>query len=151
MITGAYRFLLLGQGQSSPHGTCEPRIYPTSRERSSVSGLHYNLEDNFCCLVEGGYVVDSRKLYEDHFDVALKQLVSGPMADETLPPGMFCREWNKIEPYVEGMELRGFDFVSLDVFVSLWRKAGSRTGRRKGDTIEWDDGTVEAIKVGRGQ
>lgn len=149
MITGPYRFVLMGQGESSPHGQCEPQVHGTSTSRSSVSGLHYSLEDNYCCLVEGGYVVDNREVYKTNAEAAYRQLVSGPMADETLPPGQFCRTFNQIEPYVEGMELRGFDFVSLDVFVSLWRKVGSRTGRRQGDNIMWDDGSVEAIRPGR--
>lgn len=149
MITGPYRLVLLGQGESSPHGTCVPRVYPTSSERSSVSGLHYSLEDNFCCLVEGGYVVDNRALYKNNFEVACRQLVSGPMADETLPPGKMSRAYNDICPYEEGMEVRGMDYVSLDVYVSLWRKVGSRTGRRQGDNILWDDGTIEAIRPGR--
>jgi hypothetical protein len=40
---------------------------------------------------------------------------------------------------------RGLDRCSLREYTEMWRSAGARVGRRMGDQIHWEDGTVEQI------
>lgn len=96
-------------------------------------------------LAEGGVVVDKRSVPIARL---VELSVSGPMLKESLPAGtkdVFSFDERKPVPVVEGEKLGGFDYIALDVYLNIWRKAGARIGKRVADAIHWEDGEVYPI------
>jgi len=107
---------------------------------------------------EGGVVVDK---WNVPFGKGANLVVNGPMVKLGLPPGTIEKFSETIsDVMLMGLEgefqtmaqhkhknpkWSGFDYISLDLYLDLWRRAGARIGKRIGNEIQWDDGTVSQI------
>ncbi len=120
--------MICGQSQSGAHGDS----YQSNSSSSSTSG--YDTLENFIKehkdrLCDGAYVIDSRGLTWDQ----ACNCISGPMEKCQLDP-LTIDSWGKIsklEPkdLLNLPEIKGFNYVSLDIYAAFWRKIGSRIGR----------------------
>lgn len=132
------KFLSLGQGAAGPYASGPNPYGPPS----SITGLRGELEDHFHNLVEGGHVVDKRPV--SHAEL-VRWTVCGPMLDTRLPPQTRSRLFEPDEPCEDAKTCKGFDMISLDLYLKLWAELGARVGHRVGDTIAWTDGTISEI------
>jgi len=97
-------------------------------------------------LIEGGVVVDKRTV--EHSTV-VDLVYKGPMLDLALPDNTcskFTMTYPKaITPATSFEGLRSFDYVSGNLYVDAWRKAGAKIGYRRGNVIEWESGDKTQI------
>jgi len=140
------QYLTIGIALAGVYATGIPKVYSNSQTRS-----HSNIPDNRLTpylgeLVEGGVVIDKRTVDES---VLIQYVISGPMLDETLPDGHLSRLFEKPEPFSSDMghlcDLKGFDYLSLDLYVNLWQFLDAKIGYRIGNVIEWSDGNITDI------
>lgn len=92
-------------------------------------------------LVEGGIVIDKRPcVNRDDF---VSMVVSGPMLQESLPHDT-KRGWDSTEPCTleQAREAKGFDYLSLNLYIQVWAEKGARIGVRVGDKVYWNDGPL---------
>lgn len=117
---------------------------PNQYSKTSVSVTIYDtrLSAYYGDLAEGGIVCDKRPC-KDHPDM-VHMVVSGPMRGSYLPEKT-KNGFNGNESCEDARDAGGFDYVSTDLYLGLWRSMGARIGKRVGDTIEWEDGTIESI------
>ena len=122
-------------------------------------------ERYFSELVEGGLFIDKRTVDEE---LIFRLVVGGPMLDADLPDRSIRRLDLSVRPFSpvtttdrHGSEWlhiiaehaqetfkhcpRSLDYISLDLHAELWEAAGARVGVRRGDRIEYRDGTTEEI------
>lgn len=100
-------------------------------------------------LTDGGVFVDKRPIPED---VLVEWVFVGPMESGDLPEG-HARGWG--EPYkmeiredgIQGAARRvgSMGEIATDLYIALWASLGARIGVRKGDTVVWDDGSVDNL------
>lgn len=121
---------------------------PYGSTPSSITTYDNRLENYFHRLMEGGTVIDKRPAFEANFNAAVRGVVSGPMLNPLLPDGTVNRLFSGNISAQEAGQLSGLDNVSLDLYLAYWRKLGVRIGKRQGDSIVWEDGTIEPITVG---
>lgn len=99
-------------------------------------------------VVEGGTVIDKRLCSEGKL---IDLVMSGPMLQESLPSrtvnGALTKDHRTvgIETPASEAGLKGFDYVSLDLYLELWREAGALIGKRQGEKIVWEDGRETVI------
>jgi len=133
---------------------------------SATMGTAYDrrLSCYYGCLVEGGFVLDKREpLLQDH-SLAFKSPMHCASLDASGEVDYFADspaskswlvdaiandpntgEFGALARYAKANP-GGFDRVPTIVYLAWWRERGARVGFRKGDTIVWDDGTVEEIR-----
>lgn len=146
----------------------EKWIYGTVAENGTVlervnctqSGDYSPPETSFHKLMEGAHFLDKRPLSHE----ALVHLVySGPMLSLSLAPGQDDRFTStqratlaEMTPALSGgfeaiaravinPEWRGLDFIALPEYCRLYMDAGARVGIRRGNFMEWNDGTRTEI------
>lgn len=119
-------------------------VYATVGDNVRVSIPDTRLSSYYGDLVEGGYLIDKRPCI--HREDFVHMVVSGPLLKESLPYG-HKEGWDRkaipVDP--EGEKFGSLDYVSLDVYLDLWRKAGAKIGVRKGNKISWEDGSQTLI------
>ncbi len=111
---------------------------------SSLSGIHEPLEvfaTTESRLAEGAYIVDKRPCGAD----GIAAVYSGPMAKVGLPALTISRMWEKDQTFASMLDAlacedtnKGMTFVSLDIYVALWRNVGARIGRKVNGQIVWE-------------
>jgi hypothetical protein len=130
-----------GIAQAGVYAATVKVSFGSSSSRASVTTYDPRLRCEVGNLIEGGVVVDKRTVSSDDL---IHYVVAGAMLDLDLPAG-HCKGWGDIEPCEDAKARKGFDFVSLDLYLKLWRSLGARIGVRKGDEIHWEDGRVWQI------
>ena len=129
-------------------GIAAAGVYATAPSKWSDTAAHLTIYDSRLTpylgdLAEGGVVFDKRPCVDR--DDFCSMVVSGPMLKESLPSGHY-QDWDrKVVPVTSETKLGGFDYIALDVYLDIWRKAGAKIGIRKGDSIHWESGEVFPI------
>jgi hypothetical protein len=147
------RLATLEIGLAGCHGQC-------ANERASVSIYDRRLSAYFGELVEGGFVIDKAAVLDAKPGLA----VMAPLCRGDLPAGRRNVFRERVDPAMAAAlsqpesfggvallmaaapDCGAFDDVSPDVFAAWWAAHGARIGVRRGDRIEWADGTSEAIR-----
>jgi hypothetical protein len=139
-MSNAYKqeWQICGIAEAGVYATTVPVKWGSSTSIGSVTTYVPMLKAEVGNLIEGGVVVDKRTVKIDNL---IHYVVSGPMLDTQLPPGT-AKDWDKVKPCEDAKNLKSFDYVSLDLYLKLWRELGARIGQRKGDQIIWEDGRV---------
>lgn len=137
------QYLLLSQALSSPHAILPSLKTEGSITRRSVSGLNGKLEDHIPEVLEGGWILDKRCVPES---LLIQWVIAGPMLQDDLPPGCRLDLWDKpIACTVDDLYGKGepegvsMTYVSLDLYVGLWKKLGAKVYQVvNGKPKEWD-------------
>lgn len=123
--------------------------YATAPGEYSSTYNHISIPDGrmtcyFGDVVEGGWVVDKRPCIDREDFVHM--VVCGPLLKESLPDGMKLELFSN-QPKVceDAKECSGSDYVSLDLYLKLWRDMGARLGQRKDNEVHWENGEVTDI------
>lgn len=115
---------------------------------SSLSGCSTDiLTECARYLADGGTFVDKGPVDEA---TIVRLVVCGPILRVDLPTGhmrTLGMPWPQTEPIGDRdpETVGGLTEVSIDAYVGMWRKVGARIGVRKGETIEWSDGTTDTL------
>lgn len=134
-------------------GIAEAGVYgqgpnPYGSTPSSITTYDNRLENYFHRLMEGGTVIDKRPAFALNYDAAVSAVYRGPMLNPKLPEQTVNRLFEGNIPASQAGKPNSIDSVSLDVYLAYWRPLGVRVGKRQGDSIVWEDGTIEPITVG---
>lgn len=127
--------------------------------RGSVSIPDRRLGPYLGDLADGGTVVD---LWACDWGAVAEVVCSGPMCDLALEPGTVRRFGDKVDRLMlegtggafQAFLLRkvvnpgwsGLDYIALPEWLELRRGIGARIGRRDGQVIRWEDGTITPIQ-----
>jgi hypothetical protein len=122
-------------------------VYATTKSKWSSFDVSVTIPDNrLNCylgdLIENGVVLDKRTCNESDI---IFGLFSSPMLDCTLPNASCKRMLGQVESCNDISDLKGFDYVSLDLYLDYWASKGARIGVRQGNQIHWRDGKVQDI------
>lgn len=140
------KYLTLGIGAAGVYATA-PNPYGDTPASVSISDTR--LRAYFGEVVEGGRVMDKRTV--DPYKL-VHWVISGPMEKASLPPQTVERfAWKfggdnltHCEDAITG-HCGSLDYISTDLYDKLWRELGAGIGFRRGDFIEWEDGSHTAI------
>ncbi len=146
MTTKPYKseYTTLGIAMAGVYATCHN---PLGDMACSVTIYDTKIEAYYGDLVEGGVVIDKRPCVDREDFVSM--VVSGPMLKESLPSGHkevfdFGYPRTLVACSAED-KFSGFDYIALDIYLGIWRKAGAQIGKRVGNEIHWEDGTTVPI------
>lgn len=125
-------------------------VYAKGRTKvteNSVTTFNSSIPDNrlypyYGNLVEGGVIVDKRTCQE--CDVVV-MAVNGPILKDELPAGHKQSLFDPPTPCSDPTECKGFDYISMDLYLKLWRGLGAKIGERRGNLIQWENGHTEDI------
>ena len=124
-------------------GIASAGVYATIGDNVSVNIPDNRLAPYFGDLAENGIVIDKRPCVER--DDFAHMVVSGPMFKESLPEKTVLG-WDRIpKPCNDWRDAKSFDYISIDVYLDMWRNVGAKIGRRVGNTIVWECGQVSDI------
>lgn len=110
---------------------------------SSLSGCHEPLEALAleARVAEGAFVLDKRPTE----DKGVSLVFSGPMIKADLPPATVNNGWGEdkvtytdVSDAIERGKIRGMSYVSVDVYVEMWKRAGAKVGRKVNGQIVWE-------------
>lgn len=117
---------------------------------SSITGCRGELSDHYHELREGGIVIDKQPCLTR--ENAIRELLTSPYHNPAYPDGSY-----EVWEYMKGprhvfltkfpKEIGNGDTISTDLYAAYWTALGARVGYRRGDTIVWDDGAIDAITV----
>jgi hypothetical protein len=137
-------YTTLGVGGGGVHATAPSQWSDTTAQ---ITIYDRRLTPYFGDLVEGGVVIDKRPCVDR--DDYVKMVVSGPILQESLPPGhknvFDYGSPRTIIPCTTEDKFSGLDYVSLDIYLALWSKMGAKIGKRVGDEIHWENGEITSI------
>lgn len=140
--TGSDMYTYLGIGQA---GVYANSFNPWSeRHEAAITIYDTRLTPYFGDVAEGGIVCDKRPAFEQNEFKAVEAVISGPMRNNTLPP-QTRDSWGQLIPCSDPKEGRGFDSISTDLYLSLWRELGAKIGYRRGNFIEFENGEKTEI------
>lgn len=156
MIGYAQRLVVITRGLGG--------IHSETADGASITHYDRRLRPYYGELIEGGYVIDYREVLDERPMLAVR----APMVSGKLPLGAVDRlDANAArgslvlraiagEPenpasglatlMIAAPDCGAFDSVAPDVYAAWWRPHGARIGQRRGDRIEWEDGTTEDIR-----
>jgi hypothetical protein len=137
--TGKDMYDLLGIGDAGCYASIKNEYH------TSVTIYDRRLHAYYGDVREGGTIVDKRPCFAGEAKEAIHLVISGPMLELQLDNGMVKRFMGAMEKWDGMSEIHSFDYVSLNIYLEMWRKVGARVGIRRGDTIVWEDGVVESI------
>jgi len=133
-------------------------------EHSRVEIPSHDLDRYLYYIEENGYAMDTTVIPDDRL---IPLVVRGPMVNVDLEPNQVDRfkgmeelkliksglqgGFHMLADLAERIEARGvrfggFDYVSLPIYLALYRKAGARIGIRRKNKIAWEDGAVTEIR-----
>lgn len=119
--------------------------------RGSVTYYSDNLDYCLKNAAEGCVIVDKSECGES----GVSYVLNGPMVDLRLPentvkrfnghetvalmlPGFGGSFQSLAAQAIKDREWRGFDYISLDLYVAAWRGLGARVGRYINGRVEWE-------------
>lgn len=127
-------------------GIATAGVYATAycgTSKISISIPDNRLDPYLGNLLDGGTVIDKRPcLNNDNF---VSMIVTGPMLDDLLPDQHIRPFLEPVRPITKNDKLGPLDFVSLDIYIDIWKAVGARIGKRSNNSIIWDDGTTQEI------
>lgn len=116
-----------------------------SKDGFSVSIPDKRLSPYYGDLIEGGIVVDKRPCIEKDEARFVNRVYLSPLLKKSLPPKTMCKLFEKEEPCEDVTQCGPIDYISMDLYLDLWRKEGAKIGKRVGNEIHWENGEVSPI------
>ena len=103
------------------------------------------LERYYYKLNEGGVVVDKRPCVDKEGFVKL--VFACPILDLGMPKNSVSDPYKNNITDFDPNNIDPHAYISLDLYLDIWRKFGAKIGFRKGDYIEWENGQKDLIEV----
>ncbi len=124
-------------------GIAAAGAYATIGDDCRVTMYDRRLSPYYGDLAEGGIVIDKRPCVGH--PSFIEAVISGPMLKESLPSHTRQRMFSDAESCDDVKTCRAMDYVSMDLYLNLWRSLGAKIGKRNGNEIVWDNGDVSVI------